>query len=93
MNNILGFIYKVSDNLCDAYCLNVSSGFKHGLMRDLNISFKRIKINIFPLSLNISTILVRSRIKFIAKILVISSYNFNKILYTFIILDFLNIFL
>jgi len=88
MNGVLKFIYEVGDNLCDAYYSGVGNGFKYGLMWDSNVSFKRIKINMFVFSLNINMTFVYSRIKFIIKTLVILNYNFDKILYVFVMLGF-----
>ena len=93
INNMLSFIYKVSDNLCDTYYLNVNNSFKHGLIWDLNIGFKCIKINMFILLLNINITLIYLWIKFVIKTLVVSNYDFSKILYILITLGFLNIFL
>jgi len=83
----------MGDNLCDMYYSSVSNGFKHGLMRDLNVGFKCIKINIFAFLLNINTTLVYSWIKFVMKILTALNYNSNKIPYTLTTFGFLNTFL
>ena len=58
INDVLRFIYEVSDNLYDAYYLSVNNSSKYDLTRDSNVSFKRIKISIFTFLLNINITLV-----------------------------------